>query len=92
MNAPHKRRVSTGSALVAAVLVIGVAGIVYSRVEQGSDAAPAARATLAGDAAPVLNGTPDPKAAALIPAGFTFVTPGTLTDRKSTRLNSSHWE
>jgi len=79
MNAPHKRRVSTGSALVAAVLVIGVAGIVYSRVEQGSDAAPEARATLAGDAAPALNGTPDPKAAALIPAGFTFVTPGTLT-------------
>lgn len=36
MNAPHKRRVSTGSALVAAVLVIGVAGIVYSRVEQAA--------------------------------------------------------
>jgi len=79
MNVPHKRRVSTSTVLIAAVFVLGVAGIVYSRVGQPVDAAPVGANVLAGADAPVLAGTPDPKAEALIPAGFRFVTPGTLT-------------
>ncbi len=79
MSAPRTRRFSTGSVLIAAVLVVGVAGIVYSRVEQGAEAAPAGTASLAGADAPALTGTPDAKAKALIPPGFAFVTPGTLT-------------
>ena len=79
MNAPHKRRVSIGSVAIAAVLVIGIAGIVYSRVDPVAAPAAASTAALAGDNAPALVGTPDAKAKALVPAGFAFVTPGTLT-------------
>jgi len=64
--------------LIGAVLVIGIAGIVYSRVRGPADA-PAASVGLAGADAPALTGTPDPKAQALIPADYRFVTPGVLT-------------
>ncbi|KAF1017415.1 MAG: L-cystine-binding protein TcyA [Stenotrophomonas maltophilia] len=67
------------------VLLVGIAGIVYSRVTQ-APASPAngtpgtaGSVRLAGADAPVLAGTPDAKAQALLPAGYRFVTPGTLT-------------
>jgi polar amino acid transport system substrate-binding protein len=60
-------------------MVIGIAGIVYSRARQAPEAVPAATSSLAGAGAPALRGTVDPKAQALVPADFRFVTPGTLT-------------
>jgi len=65
--------------LIAGVLVIGIAGIVYSRVRQAPEAAAVAATSLAGTNTAVLKGTLDPKAQALIPAGYRFVTPGAFT-------------
>lgn len=79
MSSPRKRRLSTGSILIGAVLVIGITGIVYSRVDHAGAPALAARSALADADVPALAGTPDAKAQALIPPGFAFVTPGTLT-------------
>ncbi|SFS02239.1 amino acid ABC transporter substrate-binding protein, PAAT family [Stenotrophomonas maltophilia] len=79
MSPATSRRPSRGTLLVIAVLVIGIAGIVYSRARQAPDAVPAATSSLAGAGAPALRGTVDPKAQALVPADFRFVTPGTLT-------------
>lgn len=79
MSSPRKRGLSTGSILIGAVLVIGITGIVYSRVEHAGPPALAARSTLVGADVPALAGTPDATAQALIPPGFAFVTPGTLT-------------
>ncbi|WMJ68945.1 ABC transporter substrate-binding protein [Stenotrophomonas sp. 24(2023)] len=68
------------TAAIAIVLVAGIAGIVYSRVSQAPATATAtAQAPSAGADAPALAGTFDAKAKALLPAGFPFVTPGTLT-------------
>ncbi|WP_079221661.1 ABC transporter substrate-binding protein [Stenotrophomonas maltophilia] len=78
MSPAASRRPSRSTLLIGAVLVIGIAGIVYSRV-QAPAAAPGASVTLAGADAPALVGTPDPKAQSLIPAGYRFVTPGALT-------------
>jgi polar amino acid transport system substrate-binding protein len=77
MSPPRTRRPSLSSVIVATVLIAGVGGIVYSRVT----AAPEPAAVSAAHAAevPALVGTPDPKAKALVPADFRFVTPGTLT-------------
>jgi polar amino acid transport system substrate-binding protein len=79
MSPVTSRRPSSSTLLVIAVLVIGIAGIVYSRARQGPEAVPAATSSLAGAGAPALRGTVDPKAQALVPADFRFVTPGTLT-------------
>jgi polar amino acid transport system substrate-binding protein len=65
--------------LIVGVLVIGIAGIVYSRVRQAPDAGTEAATSLAGTNTAVLKGTFDPKAQALIPADYRFVTPGTFT-------------
>jgi polar amino acid transport system substrate-binding protein len=65
--------------LIGGVLVIGIAGIVYSRVRQPPDAGVVAATSLAGANTAVLKGTFDPKARALIPAGYHFVTPGAFT-------------
>ncbi|WP_312252856.1 ABC transporter substrate-binding protein [Stenotrophomonas sp.] len=79
MSPASHRRPSRSTLLVVGVLVIGIAGIVYSRVRQAPAPVPAASVTLAGADAPVLRGTPDPKAQALLPPGYRFVTPGVLT-------------
>jgi len=79
MSPATSRRPSRSTLLVIAVLVIGIAGIVYSRARQAPEAVPAATSSLAGAGAPALRGTVDPKAQALVPADFRFVTPGTLT-------------
>ncbi|HDS1558945.1 ABC transporter substrate-binding protein [Stenotrophomonas sp. TWI143] len=79
MSPATSRRPSRSTLLVIAVLVIGIAGIVYSRARQAPGAVPAATSSLAGAGAPALRGTVDPKAQALVPADFRFVTPGTLT-------------
>ncbi|HIE5355389.1 TPA: ABC transporter substrate-binding protein [Stenotrophomonas maltophilia] len=79
MSPATSRRPTRGTLLVIAVLVIGIAGIVYSRARQAPEAVPAATSRLAGAGAPALRGTVDPKAQALVPADFRFVTPGTLT-------------
>lgn len=79
MSPATSRRPSRSTLLVIAVLVIGIAGIVYSRARQAREAVPAATSSLAGAGAPALRGTVDPKAQALVPADFRFVTPGTLT-------------
>ncbi|MCU1093006.1 ABC transporter substrate-binding protein [Stenotrophomonas maltophilia] len=79
MSPATSRRPSRSTLLIIAVLVIGIAGIVYSRARQAPEAVPAATSSLAGAGAPALRGTVDPKAQALVPADFRFVTPGTLT-------------
>ncbi|MBH1835801.1 MULTISPECIES: ABC transporter substrate-binding protein [Stenotrophomonas] len=79
MSPATSRRPSRSTLLVIAVLVIGIAGIVYSRARQAPEAVPAATSSLAGAGAPALRGTVDPKAQALVPADFRFVTPGALT-------------
>ncbi|HIE5649137.1 ABC transporter substrate-binding protein [Stenotrophomonas maltophilia] len=79
MSPATSRRPSRSTLLVIAVLVIGIAGIVYSRARHAPEAVPAATSSLAGAGAPALRGTVDPKAQALVPADFRFVTPGTLT-------------
>lgn len=79
MSPAAPRRISRSALLIGGVLVIGIAGIVYSRVRQAPDAGVAAATSLAGANTAVLKGTFDPKAQALIPAGYHFVTPGAFT-------------
>ncbi|EMT5435641.1 ABC transporter substrate-binding protein [Stenotrophomonas maltophilia] len=79
MSPAAPRRPSRSTLLITGVLVIGIAGIVYSRVRQAPEAAAVAASSLAGANSTVLKGTPDPKAQALIPAGYRFVTPGAFT-------------
>ena len=79
MSPAAPRRPSRSTLLIVGVLVIGIAGIVYSRVRQAPEAAAVAAASLAGTNTAVLKGTLDPKAQALIPAGYRFVTPGAFT-------------
>lgn len=79
MSPAAPRRPSRSTLLIVGVLIIGIAGIVYSRVRQAPEAAAVAAASLAGTNTAVLKGTLDPKAQALIPAGFRFVTPGAFT-------------
>ena len=79
MSPAAPRRPSRSTQLIVAVLVIGIAGIVYSRVRQAPEAATVAATSLAGTNTAVLKGTLDPKAQALIPAGYRFVTPGAFT-------------
>ena len=79
MSPAVPRRPSRSTLLIVGVLVIGIAGIVYSRVRQAPEAAAVAAANLAGTNTAVLKGTLDPKAQALIPAGYRFVTPGAFT-------------
>ena len=79
MSPAAPRRPSRSTLLIVGVLVIGIAGIVYSRVRQAPDAGTVAATSLVGANTAVLKGTLDPKAQALIPAGYRFVTPGTFT-------------
>lgn len=79
MSPAAPRRPSRSTLLIVGVLVIGIAGIVYSRVRQAPEAAAVAATNLAGANTAVLKGTFDPKAQALIPADYRFVTPGTFT-------------
>ncbi|MEF8765866.1 ABC transporter substrate-binding protein [Stenotrophomonas sp. A3_2] len=79
MSPAAPRRPSRSTLLIVGVLIIGIAGIVYSRVRQAPEAAAVAAASLAGTNTAVLKGTLDPKAQALIPAGYRFVTPGAFT-------------
>ncbi|MBA0327318.1 ABC transporter substrate-binding protein [Stenotrophomonas maltophilia] len=79
MSPAVPRRPSRSTLLIVGVLVIGIAGIVYSRARQAPEAAAVAAANLAGTNTAVLKGTLDPKAQALIPAGYRFVTPGAFT-------------
>lgn len=79
MSPAAPRRPSRSTLLIVGVLVIGIAGIVYSRVRQAPDAGAVAATSLAGANTAVLKGTFDPKAQALIPADYRFVTPGTFT-------------
>lgn len=76
-HVPTRRRYG-GTALVVAVLVLGAAGILYARLQRQDDPAPA-QADASGHDAPILHGTPDPKAQALLPKDFQYLTPGTLT-------------
>ncbi|PSD18967.1 ABC transporter substrate-binding protein [Stenotrophomonas maltophilia] len=79
MSPAAPRRPSRSTLLIVGVLVIGIAGIVYSRVRQAPEAATVAATSLAGANTAVLKGTFDPKAQALIPAGHRFVSPGAFT-------------
>ncbi len=79
MSPAAPRRPSRSTLLIAGVLVIGIAGIVYSRVRQAPDVGAVAATSLAGANTAILKGTLDPKAQALIPAGYRFVTPGAFT-------------
>ncbi len=79
MSPAAPRRPSRSTLLIVGVLIIGIAGIVYSRVRQAPEAAAVAAASLAGTNTAVLKGTLDPKAQALIPAGYRFVKPGAFT-------------
>lgn len=79
MSPAAPRRPSRSTLLIVGVLIIGIAGIVYSRARQAPEAAAVAAASLAGTNTAVLKGTLDPKAQALIPAGYRFVTPGAFT-------------
>lgn len=79
MSPAAPRRPSRSTLLIVGVLIIGIAGIVYSRARQAPEAAAVAAANLAGTNTAVLKGTLDPKAQALIPAGYRFVTPGAFT-------------
>lgn len=79
MSPAAPRRPSRSTLLIAGVLVIGIAGIVYSRARQTPDAGAVAATSLAGANTAILKGTLDPKAQALIPAGYRFVTPGAFT-------------
>lgn len=79
MSPAAPRRPSRSTLLIVGVLVIGIAGIVYSRVRQAPDASTVAATHLAVANSAVLKGTFDPKAQALIPAGYRFVTPGAFT-------------
>lgn len=79
MSPSASRRPSRSTLLIVGVLVIGIAGIVYSRVRQAPEGRTVDAASLVGANTAVLKGTPDPKAQALIPAGYRFVTPGAFT-------------
>lgn len=79
MSPAAPRRPSRSTLLIVGVLIIGIAGIVYSRVRQAPEAAAVAAASLAGTNTAVPKGTLDPKAQALIPAGYRFVKPGAFT-------------
>lgn len=79
MSHPPTRRRYGGTALVVAVIVLGAAGILYARLQRQDHAAPAQAQDTPGHDAPPLRGTPDAQARALLPKGFKFVTPGTLT-------------
>ncbi|KRG50975.1 ABC transporter substrate-binding protein [Stenotrophomonas beteli] len=79
MSPTAPRRPSRSTLLIVGVLVIGIAGIVYSRVRQAPEAPAVTATSLAGTNTAALEGTPDPKAQALIPAGYRFVTPGAFT-------------
>ncbi|HDS1578400.1 TPA: ABC transporter substrate-binding protein [Stenotrophomonas maltophilia] len=79
MSPAASRRPSRSTLLIVGVLVIGIAGIVYSRVRQAPEGRTVDAASLVGANTAVLKGTPDPKAQALIPAGYRFVTPGAFT-------------
>lgn len=79
MSPAAPRGPSRSTLLIVGVLVIGIAGIVYSRVRQAPDAGTEAATSLAGTNTAVLKGTFDPKAQALIPADYRFITPGTFT-------------
>ncbi|WP_285319165.1 ABC transporter substrate-binding protein [Stenotrophomonas maltophilia group sp. Smal35] len=79
MSPAAPRRPSRSTLLIVGVLVIGIAGIVYSRVRQAPDAGTVAATSLVGANTAVLKGTLDPKAQALIPVDYRFVTPGTFT-------------
>lgn len=79
MSPAAPRRISRSALLIGGVLVIGIAGIVYSRVRQAPDAGVVAATSLAGANTAVLKGTFDPKAQALIPVDYHFVTPGAFT-------------
>ena len=79
MSPAAPRRPSRSTLLIVGVLVIGITGIVYSRVRQAPDAGAVAATSLAGANTAVLKGTFDPEAQALIPSGYRFVTPGSFT-------------
>ncbi len=79
MSPAAPRRISRSTLLISGVLVVGIAGIVYSRLRQAPDAGVVAANSLEGANTAVLKGTFDPKAQALIPAGYRFVTPGAFT-------------
>ncbi|AWB78152.1 ABC transporter substrate-binding protein [Stenotrophomonas maltophilia] len=79
MSPAAPRRPSRSTLLIVGVLVIGITGIVYSRVRQAPDAGTVAATSLAGANTVVLKGTFDPKAQSLIPTGYRFVTPGSFT-------------
>ncbi|HDS1148236.1 MULTISPECIES: ABC transporter substrate-binding protein [Stenotrophomonas] len=79
MSPAAPRRISRSTLVISGVLVVGIAGIVYSRVRQAPDAGVVAATSLAGANTAVLKGTFDPKAQALIPASYRFVTPGAFT-------------
>ncbi|MCA1402956.1 hypothetical protein, partial [Bradyrhizobium sp. BRP56] len=73
MSPAAPRRPSRSTLLIVGVLVIGITGIVYSRVRQAPDAGAVAATSLAGANTAVLKGTFDPEAQALIPSGYRFV-------------------
>lgn len=84
MSQPSTRRRPAGTVLVIAVIAVIAlvsAGFLYTRLHRQQ--ASATSTSAAHDAQkpdpPVLHGTPDPKAQALLPKDFKFVTPGTLT-------------
>ncbi len=79
MSPAAPRRPSRSTLLIVGVLVIGITGIVYSRVRQAPDAGTVAATSLAGANTAVLKGTFDPEAQSLIPKGYRFVTPGSFT-------------
>ncbi len=79
MSPAAPRRISRSTLVISGVLIVGIAGIVYSRVRQAPDAGVVAATSLAGANTAVLKGTFDPKAQALIPASYRFVTPGAFT-------------
>ncbi|WP_423179654.1 ABC transporter substrate-binding protein [Stenotrophomonas sp. CASM110] len=79
MSPAAPRRPSRSTLFIVGVLVIGIAGIVYSRVRQAPDAGTVAATSLAGANTAVLKGTFDPEAQSLIPKGYRFVTPGSFT-------------
>ena len=77
MSSTRTRRLPVSTVVIATALIAGVGAIVYSRVTAAPEPTAVAASRQADVAA--LVGTPDPKAQALIPAGYAFVTPGTLT-------------
>ncbi|MEG0186262.1 MAG: ABC transporter substrate-binding protein, partial [Stenotrophomonas sp.] len=62
MSPASQRRPARSTLLIVGVLVIGIAGIVYSRVRQAPDGVPVVATSLAASNAEILKGTADPKA------------------------------